>query len=301
MTTVLLSSQRYENEDNLKMHLYLDDDWSKVQKAKTCREKTQYARQTADVKFELEDKEQMRRWGYKNPRWRSETHLKIEPLNDENDYAPRHHYWYIVLDDCSLESSNKVVKMPKMRYYIQIYNMLSENAYTHLSTDEFSLSRIHTVTMFLSAIICFLLFGKISYNLSTSGTVHVAKFMVMGAAGFDAASSAFELMHMNFYRLDGVGWYMLDAISAYNEAVCDAIVCFLLVAIAAGWTLPSDVISVQHAQENATLVQNILVGLANPAGTKSWMNPFSGMLFGLIATHLSLAHWGLSYNDEWDR
>ena len=301
MTAVLLSNKNYDNEDNLRMHLYLDDDWPKVQKAKTCREKTSLARQTVQVKFELEDKEQMEQWGYKKPRWRSETHIKIEPLENENEYAPRHHYWYIALDDCSLEGSrngNSIV--PNIKYYVQIYNMLTDNALTHLSTDEFALSRIHTVTMFLSGIICFLLFGKISFSLTTSGIVHVAKFIVMGAAGFDAASSALELMHLNFYRFDGVGIYTLDAFSAYSEAMCDAVVCFLVLAMAAGWTLPSDVISVQRDQGNTSLMQNILVGLANPAGCQSSMNPFSGLLLGLIATHLTLAHWGLSYNDEYD-
>ena len=124
--------------------------------------------------------------------------------------------------------------------------------------------------------------------------------MVMGAAAFDALSSVFELMHMNFYRFDGIGWYVLDAYSAYTEALCDAVVCFLLLAIAAGWTLPSDVISVQRGQDNATMIQNILAGLANPTGAESWMNPFTGLLFGLAGVHLVLAHWGLSFNDEYD-
>jgi len=300
MTAVLLSKEKYENEDNLKLRLYLDEDWPKVQRAKTCQEKIKYARQTEDIKFELEDIDKIRRWGYKFPKWRSETHLKIEPLESENDYAPRHHYWYIAIDDCSLEGSRKTLTMPRVQYSIQIYNMLSENALTHLSTDEFLISRVHTFTMFLSAFVCCLLFGRISYHLTTSGIVHVAMFMVMGAAGFDTASSAFELMHMNFYRFDGVGWYTLDAISAYNEAICDAIVCFLLVAIAAGWTLPSDAISVQRCQDNATLIQKILVGLANPTGSGSWVNPFSGLLVGLVSTHLVMAHWGLNYNDDFD-
>lgn len=302
MTAVLLSKDQYENEQNLKMHLYRDDDWVKVHKAKTCQEKTAHARQTVQVQFELENAEQIRQWGYTKPRWRSETHLKIEPVeSEEKDYAPRHHYWYVVFDDCSFEGhSRDPTKTPKVNFYIQIYNMLSENAYTHLSTDEFGLTRIHTLTMFVSGIACFLLFGKISYNLTTSGIVHIAKVMVMGAAAFDTLSSAFELLHMNFYRLDGMGWYLLDSYAAYNEALCDAMICFLLLAIAAGWTLPSDVISIKHGQDNATMIQNILAGLANPTGAKSWKNPFTGLLFGLTGVHLMLAHWGLSYNDEYD-
>jgi hypothetical protein len=300
MTSVFFTNDRYENDENLLMHVYRDDDWQKVQNAKSCKEKTQYARQTAQVKFELEDPEQAKKWGIKERRWRAETHLKIEP-SEEDDYAPRHHYWYIVLDDCALEGdAYRDGTIPQIKYYLQIYNMLSEKSITHFSTDEFYLSRLHTVTMFSSAAVAFLLFVKICYHLQRQGIVHIAKFMVMWAAGFDTASSAFELMHMNFYRFDGVGFYLLDAFAAYNEAMCDAIVCMLLLAIAAGWTLPSDVISVQHGQDSKSILQTIISGLANPTGSKSWLNPFSTLFLGLIATHVTLAHWGLSYNDEYD-
>jgi len=300
MTAVLLAQDKYPND--MTLHLYRDDDWVKAKKANTCSEKTQYARRTEEVTFTLESEEQIKQWGYKKPRWRSEIHLKVEPneKEEDEDYAPRHHYWYVVYDDCRLEGKNLFPKPPRIKYYIQIYNMLSEKAITHLSTDEFSLSRIHTITMFLSGAVCLLLMGKIGVNLRTSGVVHIAKFMVMAAAAFDTASSAFELMHMTFYRYDGVGFYTLDSFSAYSEALCDAMVCFLLLVIAAGWTLPSDVISVNDIQDNTSMIEKILVGLANPTGSKSLMNPFTGLLGGLTAAHLMLAHWGLSFNDEYD-
>jgi Rhodopsin-like GPCR transmembrane domain len=300
MTAVLLSNERYQNEDNLKMHLYRDDDWVKVKKAATCEEKTKFARQTVSVRFEQESEDQTRQWGYRKPRWRSETHLKIEPVEVESsDYTPRHHYWYVVMDDCSLDSEYSAT-MHKIQYYLQIYNMISQNAITHLSTDEFSLSRIHTFTMFFGSAITLFLFGKISYALGTSGIVHIAKLMVCWATACDVASSVFELLHMNFYRLDGIGWFFLDNMSAYAEAICDGFICFLLLAIAAGWTLPSDVIAIKQGQDNATVLQKILVGLANPAGSDSGINPFSAFFFGSIVTHVGLAHWGLAYNDDYD-
>jgi Rhodopsin-like GPCR transmembrane domain len=300
MTSVLLSNEKYQNEENLKMLLYRDDDWVNVKKATTCEEKTKYARQTVSVRFEQENKDQTRQWGYRKPRWRSETHLKIEPVEVESsDYTPRHHYWYIVMADCSLDSEYTAT-IPKIQYYLQIYNMISEKAITHLSTDEFSLSRIHTFTMFFSCAIALFLFGKISYDLSTSGIVHIAKLMVWWATACDVASSAFELLHMYFYRLDGIGWFFLDDMSAYAEAICDGLICFLLLAIAAGWTLPSDVISIKQGQDNATVLQKIFVGLANPTGSESWLNIFSVFFFGSIVTHLALAHWGLTYNADYD-
>lgn len=300
ITAVLISDEQYKDTDeNLKMHFYLDDDWPKVKKAKTCEEKTRLARQTESVKFEREDFEQKKKWGPKKPRWRSETHVKIDPLEDENDYAPRHHYWYIVVDDCSLEGASRSA-VPNVNYYVQIYNMMSENSLTHLSTDEFALSRIHMATMFLGGLICVFLFGKISYSLATARIVHIATIIVLGAACFDTASSAFELLHLMFYRFDGIGIYFLDAASAYNEAICDAVVSFLILSIAAGWTLPSDVISVRQGQDATTFLHTILAGLSNPTARKGWMNPFTGTLLGLTATHLMLAHLGLSYNDEYD-
>lgn len=301
MTAVLFSNEKYENENNLKMHLYIDDDWPEVKKAKTCRERTQLARQTVDIKFEAEDEKQVKKWGIKKPRWRSETHLHIADIESSADYAPRHHYWYIAVDDCSVEGKKHLdYEIPLLRVHYQIYNMLTENALTHLSTDEFYLSRLHTFTMFFSGFFCFLLFGKICYHLRKSGVVHIAKILVMGAAVFDTWSSAFELMHMTFYRFDGIGWYALDALSAYSEAICDAIVCMLLLAVAAGWTLPSDILAIEQRQNGASQMQAILIGLANPAGFESWLNPFTGVFFGLIATHVILANCGLAYNDEYD-
>jgi len=301
MTAVLISEEEYSNESNLRMHLYRDDDWSQAQRETTCQEKTRLARQTVQVSFEPESPKEMAQWGRKKPHWRSETHVKIEPVDDDSsDYAPRHHYWYIVMDDCSLDNDSTNNKVPGVKYYVQIYNMLTEQYFSHLSTDEFLLSRTHTLTMFFSGILAFLLFGKISYHLTTYGIVHIAKFLVMGAAGLDATSSVLQLLHLNFYRFNGVGIQFLDAYSAYAEAMCDAVVSFLILAISAGWTLPSDVISVHTGQQNASLLQNIFIGLANPAGYQSAMNPFSGLLFGLISAHLVLAQWGLAYDDEYD-
>lgn len=301
MTSVLLSDEQYEDGNNLRMHLYRDDDWPKAQKAKTCQEKLQHARQTVQLKFELEDVARVKPQGIKKPRWRSEGHVRIEALSDDKEYAPRHHYWYIVVDDCSLEGRQEgAPRVPLLRYDYQIYNMLTENALTHMSTDEFYLSRIHTFTMFFSGVVCFLLFGKICFHLRQSGVVHVAKLMVLAAAGLDTASSAFELMHLTFYRLNGFGWYLFDAISADAESMCDAIVCMLLLAIASGWTLPSDVISVGSNQNGTSLKQSILLGLTNPTGSNSWCNSFSSLFLGLVSTHFILANWGLSYNDEYD-
>ena len=298
MTAVLTSMEKYEREDSLRMHLYRDDDWPEVQKAKTCQEKTQLARQTVQIKFALEDAKLSKMWGFKKQRWRSDIELKIEVTEkEEENHVPRHHYWYIAVDDCSLEGQKHLdLEIPPLRFHYQIYNMLTENALTHLSTDEFHLSRLHTFTMFLSGVICLFLFGKICYHLQQSGIVHIAKIIVLSGASFDTASSAFELVHMTLYRFDGMGWDTLDAISAYNEAVCDAIVSVLLLAVAAGWTLPSDVISIGR-NHDASPFQNILMGLANPVG---WLNPFSGLFLGLLAIHVFLAHWGLSYNDDYD-
>ncbi|CAB9499846.1 whole genome shotgun sequence [Seminavis robusta] len=300
MQVVLLSTERYPNEQNLKLRLYRDDDWVNVKRLSTCQEKAQLARDTVDITFDTETETQMKEWGYKKPRWRSETHLRIEPVEEEStDYVPRHHYWYVVMDDCSLEGEYRAT-MPRVKYYLQIYNMLNEKAITHFSTDEFSLSRVHTFTMLFGAALCFMLLFKIGCDLTSSGIVHVSNFMVLGAITFYIAASVFQLMHLNFYRYDGESWFWLEELSAYTDAICDGMICFLLLAIASGWTLPTDVISVQHSQDNATVIQKILVGLANPTGAKSWINPFSTLYAGSIMVHLTLAHWGLSYQDDFD-
>ena len=159
----------------------------------------------------------------------------------------------------------------------------------------------HTASLFLGGFLCVVLFGKLSYSLATARIVHIAKIIVLVAASFDTASSAFELLHLLFYRFDGIGLYFFDAASAYNEAMCDAVISFVMLTIAAGWTLPSDVISVVgQGQDTSDFLQSILIGLSNPTKRRGWVNPFTGSLLGLSAIHLALAHWGLSYNDEYD-
>lgn len=300
-TMILLAKDEVPEHDELTMNIYLDDDWSKIRKMKSCNERIQYARKSYDITFERESQEQANFFGYKRPQYRAEVQFTFENPEQDRQGIPRHHYWYVTVDNCALENNHKAAsKVPSMEYHIQIYNKLSENRLTHLSTDEFIFSRLHTLTFCLSGMVCAALFFKIIYHLRQTGVVHIAKFMVLGAATFDTASSFFALAHMYIYRMDGVGLYTFDAFSSYSEAMCDAIVCFLLLAISAGWTLPTDVITINQHDDNATLIQKVLFGLANPAGSSSWKNPFTGCFFGLITTHAILAKWGLSYNDDYE-
>jgi hypothetical protein len=89
----------------------------------------------------------------------------------------------------------------------------------------------------------------------------------------------------------------LDAISAHLEAVCDSLVALLLLSVAAGWTLPSDVIAVQ---QNATPLQKVLGGLQSPFSALKSFSPTAILAISILVSHVVLAQWGRMYNDDFD-
>jgi hypothetical protein len=122
-------------------------------------------------------------------------------------------------------------------------------------------------------------------------------FLVFAAAACDTGSSFFEIFHLSIYSRDGVGSYALDAISAHLEALCDSLVALMVLSIGAGWTLPSDVITVRH---NASFFQKILGGLQSPFGALISFSPSAMLAVGIVLSHIILAQWGRIYNDEFD-
>ena len=53
--------------------------------------------------------------------------------------------------------------------------------------------------------------------------VHAAEVLLCAAAACDGFSSFFELRHLAAYASNGVGSHFSDALSAYFEALCDAL------------------------------------------------------------------------------
>ena len=74
-------------------------------------------------------------------------------------------------------------------------------------------------------------------------------------------------------------------------------VALLLLSVAAGWTLPSDVIAVQ---QNATPMQNLLGGLQSPFEALRAFNPSAVLAIAIFISHIVLAQWGRMYSDDFD-
>ena len=295
---MLASTKMYENERNLKIHFFTDANWTKFQKATTCEEKVKYAKETQDIKFQY----------VRAPtdQWQANV---ASPLHQEIE--KRAHYWYFVITDCSLEYQYRDGSIPKLEYTINLWNDISgvsdlptmqlshkKTKMSHLSADETGIVSVHYVTLCLSGLIGVLMAVLIFSRMVETQTVHLALFLVMAAAGCDASSSFCEIVHLQAYERNGYGWYLFDALSSHFEAMCDAMVSILLLAIASGWTLPSDVVHVSSVQ--TTWVQSLTSKLRNPMGALFTMNIAGMLAIFIVGAHLILAQWGRIYNDDFD-
>lgn len=189
-------------------------------------------------------------------------------------------------------SPHQRYSIPKLHYRVETWNDGS-----HVSADESHLKTLHTITLLVSLLVAALLCFGVAIQLYETSSVHAAMFWVLAAAVSDALSSFLEVIHLKLYVGNGVGSYFLDALSAHLEAICDGLIVLLLLSVAAGWTLPSDVVRVQH---NGTIMQKIISGLKSPFGAFSSLSSTTYFAVGIIVSHIALAQWGRVYNDDFD-
>eukprot|EP00545_Synedropsis_sp_CCMP1620_P002627 CAMPEP_0119009404 /NCGR_PEP_ID=MMETSP1176-20130426/4339_1 /TAXON_ID=265551 /ORGANISM="Synedropsis recta cf, Strain CCMP1620" /LENGTH=509 /DNA_ID=CAMNT_0006961913 /DNA_START=70 /DNA_END=1599 /DNA_ORIENTATION=+ len=298
----LSSEKMYDNEQNLKLQFFTDENWSQFLKATTCDEKVKLAKLSTRLSFD-----------YVRPPtnlWKSAV---TDALHQEKE--DRTHYWYFVITDCSLEYQYRDGAIPKLSYTFNVWNDVSGKPtkgedsvqgiiqnkkveMSHLGADEVGIIGIHTVTMILSGLIGILMAALIFHRLVDTHHVHLALFLVMAAAGCDSSSSLCEIIHLRWYTKNGYGWYLFDALSCHLEAMCDAMVTLLLLAIASGWTLPSDVVQVSTVQKS--WISSLTGGLRNPMGALFSLNKGGLLTIFIVATHMVLAQWGRTFNDDFD-
>lgn len=287
VTTTFTTKKPYPNDQHVKFRLYKDDDWPKFERATTCREKVLLAQQTNDLDFERQDE------------GRFEAKVLILMFNDKHGDSKRPHYWYFVVDDCTLEEYYQDSSVPLLHYELESYNHFADSReLSHLSADEQKLTVLHTATLVVSGLVAALLLMRVAMKAVTAkSTIHAALLWVSVVASLDCASSMFALVHLQVYKSNGVGSYFCDALSAHCEAICDALIILLLLSIAAGWTLPSDVIAVNP---NATSVQRLLQDLSKPLTSMRAGNLAGILALTTIGAHVVLAQWGRTYNDDFE-
>lgn len=293
---------RYEGAENIRFRAYRDTEWDRYQKLTLCTEKVELAQYLTS--FTFMDKHD----------GTYQVHAKInieEKHPGTKEKAKRNHYWYFVIDDCSLEKYFHDDRVPKINYQISMRNsQYSEksgrNRFMEMSADDSDLLPIHSFAMLSSMLVVFLLLMNIVYRLNfdvtKQYTIHAAVLWVTGACLLDILSGFCELIHLSVYNRTGVGFYLMDALSAHFEASCDAAIIVLLLSIAAGWTLPSSVVMIAGSTANAGVlgpVQKFISSLAHPI-SMGLKGP-SGLLAMIVTgVHIILAQWGRIYNDDFD-
>lgn len=270
------SKEPYQLNKDFYVRLFRDDQWADYQKAPSCTDKVPFAISSEQVTS-------------RKVKAHYEAEVAMELNNQELKEA---HYYYFVVTDCSLEFYMHDAQIPQMSFTAKSWNDGS-----HVSADEMHLKTLHTVTLLLGGILAVLLGMTIGIQVYEHNQVHAAMFLVMAAAASDSFASMFELIHLNIYARNGIGSYGLDCISAYLEAITDSLVALLLLSIAAGWTLPTDVISVQ---QNATPIQKLLGGLQSPFAALRSFSPTAILAISVLVSHIVLAQLGRIYNDDFD-
>ncbi|EED95857.1 predicted protein [Thalassiosira pseudonana CCMP1335] len=312
----LTSYGMYEDEQQLRLHVYDDEDWRKVTRTPLCTDKAQMALQAIPIVFDFKGKERDDRSGKKGLveiyTARIQTTMQNPPppvgrFRRQKKDRPR--YFYFAIDDCSLEKYDHDGKMPDMKYDISILNVRpsssGEPIYEHLPADEDGIGLLLVLSLVFSGALALLLFYKFASTLG--GEVHVAILVVMAACACNGLSSLCELIHRTIYQSNGYGNYQLDALSSYFEALSDSMVALVLLSIGGGWTLPTDVVGGGIGKEAS--VNKLMKGVRNPAGSLLDLISSGGgsgdrkegiVALVIIFAHVGLAQWGRTFDDDFD-
>ncbi len=298
--TIPPSRGMYMDERFLRVHLFADQAWTEnAAKATTCDRKVKYASKAIPVTFEYkafgDSKEKV--WF---------AHVETFDILADGE-KPR--YWYISLDDCSLEYTNhKLEDVPEMDFHYTIRNGDGKGGYTHYSADELGMNKLHIIQILVSsALLLCIAFKIMKAMMASQGQIHIALITVGCALQLDILSCISEMIHAGYYEINGIGIYSFDCLASHLEAQCDALIALVLICVGTGWTLPTEVL-VKGDQNlsmlgTTSMIQKLVGGLRSPSLAFSQLlsgNPASILLFFVLISHAILAQWGRTYDDEFD-
>lgn len=315
---VLLTSYgMYENEQELKMHIFADEEWPSVKRLTLCSQKIRLAQNSVPIVFDYKGNMPDTRPGKKKTdraeiyTSRIQTQIENPPsgrLARGEERKDRSRYFYFLIDDCSLERYNHDDKATDITFDVTILNVRSSSkgeVSDHLPADEAGIGFLLVLTLVFSGSLALLLLFKLLRTIG--GEVHVAIIVVIAACGCNALSSLCELVHRSVFAANGIGSYSMDALSSHFEAISDSMVALILLSIGGGWTLPSDVKGDGLAIESA--VSKLMKGMRNPAGSLIDLISRSGdggdrrggfVALALVLLHVGLAQWGRTFDDDFD-
>lgn len=305
----------YEDETELRMRVYVDEEWPKVRRLPLCSDKVALSQKAVPIVFDYKGATPDDRPGNKKKSVEMYVaRVEIEVPNPPNPHRrpqkkDRSRYFYFTVDDCSLERSYHDSKIPDMLYTISIQNGRPSPGgkviYEHLPSDEDGIGFLLVLSFFFSGALATLLFYKLAGTIG--GEVHVAILIVIAACLTNGISALCEIIHRSAFSYDGHGIYSLDALSSHFEAISDSMVSLILLSIGGGWTLPSDVVGGGLGNEAPT--NKLMKGVRNPAGSLLALISSGGsggdkkggiVALTIIAVHAGLAQWGRTFDDDFD-
>jgi hypothetical protein len=279
----------YTDERYLRLHVFTEDAWHKHGKKSLCNEKVNFAKDALPIVFDLskERGEQI---------WAASVNAKL----DSSAFSSAK-YWYMTLDDCSLEVSYHSEKdVPAIHFEYVV-----KDGESHFSADESGMDKLHSVQVVVSLVLfLWIVMNVVSSFRRRQSQIHVALLAVASAILCDILSCISELIHSTWYSIDGIGSYTFDALASHFEAQCDAIIALLLIFIGSGWTLPTDIVGggINGSGKNNT-VHNLVSGMRSPALAFQQLkkgNPAALLTMVIMALHAVLAQWGRTFDDDFD-
>ncbi|KAL7552720.1 hypothetical protein ACHAWF_015953 [Thalassiosira exigua] len=308
----------YEDEQALRLRVYVDEEWPMVQREPLCSEKVKFGQRQYPIVFDFQEKRPDDRPGKKRGDTVDVYAARVKdaipnPPNPRSKFGQkkkdRSRYFYFAVDDCSLERSYHDGKIPDMSYAMSVENgrpsPTGEMAYDHLPSDEDGIRFLMALTILFSGFLSLLLFYRLARTMG--GEVHVAVFVVMAACLANALSATCELVHMSAFSYNGYGNYALDALSGHFEAVSDSMVSLILLSIGGGWTLPTDVVG--GGMSGGSPGNKLMKGVRNPAGSLLGLFSRGGgagdkqagaVALTIVLVHSGLAQWGRTFDDSFD-
>lgn len=309
----------YEDEKELRLRIYVDEEWPKVRKEPLCSEKIRMAQRSVPIVMEyrgseVDDRKGKKKGGRGDRAEMYSARIRHEVTNPPNprqlpERKDRSRYFYFVIDDCNLERAYHDKGVPDMLYTVSIQNGRPSPGggrdYDHLPSDEEGIGKLLVLTILISGGLALLLLYKMASTIG--GEVHVAIFIVVVACLTNGLSALCELIHLSVFSKDGHGIYALDAFSSHFEALSDSMVSLILLSIGGGWTLPSDVVGGGIGKEASS--NKFLRGVRNPAGSLLDLISSGGgsgdkkggiVALAIILVHAGLAQWGRTFDDDFD-
>ena len=292
----------YVDERYLRLHVFDEEAWhgkNGAKAASTCAEKVKKAVGIEEVIFsELPNLPNQ---------WTAFSRLTL----DTSRHGGIESFWYVTLDDCALELNYVPQKdAPEIDYKYEVYSVekigrgfgqRTEQKRRHLGADQKGMSTI----LLFSAIVSFILFciscHQVQLDLSNyqhgsnrTTTIHIALPLTALACLCNAISCLAERTHLSVYDNDGIGSYSLDCLAAHLEAMSDATVEALLLAVGNGWTLPNDVLFSSFSSQSSLR-----------ASSESFINTIIRqrnviIYLGLLILHAILAQWGRTLDLDFD-